>query len=321
MRLLSALAFALISAVTPLAATAAFPEKPVRLIVPFPPGGGGDSVARVLSKKLTEMWGQALVIDNKPGAQGNLGTALGAKAPADGYTIVFLVHGVMVLSPHMYSTVGFDPLKDFAPITRLTQQDFIVVAHPDSPIKNLRDVVNLARQRPGQLSFATSSTGPQLAGELLKLTSKIDMLHVGFNGAGPGSVAVMSGQTNLMISNPASVVPLIKGGRVQGVAVLGKQRNEQLPDVPTALELGFPEMSDIPEWYGLAAPARTPPAVIAKLNADIVKALQDPEVQKGIQNLGAKASPSTPAEFAAQIAKDYVIWGNVVKATGVKPNN
>lgn len=307
-----------VMAIAPLATLAAFPEKPVRLIVPFPPGGGSDTLARIMSKKLGEMWGQPLIIENRGGAQGNVGTALGAKAPPDGYTITLVVHGAMVLSPHMYDNIGYDSNKDFAPITRGTQQEYILVSHPNVKVMTLKDVVDAARAQPGKLTFGTSGTGPALVGELLKLNHKINLLHVPYRGAGPASVAVLAGETDLLIASPTSVVQLIKSGRLRGIAILGKNKNELLPDIPTAVEAGFPDMSDIPEWYGFVVPAGTPAPIVAKLNADFVAALNDPEVQKAIRALGTTPSPSTPGEFADQIRIDYDRWGKVIKAAGVK---
>jgi tripartite-type tricarboxylate transporter receptor subunit TctC len=317
-RFLTTLALACVACVAPLAGAATFPDKPVRLIVPFPPGGGSDTLARILSKKLQEIWGQPLVIDNRGGAQGSVGTAMGAKAPPDGYTIVLVVHGALAINPFIYDNVGYDVLKDFAPIVRGTEQSYVMVANPNVPVKTMKDVETLARANPGKLTFATSGAGPQLVGELFKLNTKTNLLHVPYKGAGPASVAVLAGETDLMISNPTSAVQHVKAGKLRGIAVLGKERNPQIPDVPSALEAGYPDMSDVPEWYGFAAPAGTPEPIIAKLNADFVQALNDPEVQKSIRALGTTPSPSTPEEFAKQIKFDYERWGKVVKAAGVK---
>lgn len=318
LRLLGAVLVACIAFAAPSAGAATFPEKPVRLIVPFPPGGGSDTLARILSKKLQDMWGQPLVVDNRGGAQGSVGTAMGAKATPDGYTIVLIVHGAMAINPHTYDNVGYDVLKDFAPIARATEQSYVLVANPSVPVKTLKDVEDLARQKPGKLTFATSGAGPQLVGELFKLTTKTNLLHVPYKGAGPASLAVLAGETDLLISNPTSVVQNVKAGKLRGIVVLGKDRNESIPEVPNAVESGYPDLSDIPEWYGFAAPAGTPEPIIRKLNADFVAALNDPEVQKSIRALGTTPSPSTPEEFAKQIRFDYERWGKVVKAAGVK---
>jgi tripartite-type tricarboxylate transporter receptor subunit TctC len=295
-----------------------FPDKPVRLVVPFPPGGGSDALARILSKKMPEIWSQPLVIDNRGGTQGSLGTASGIKSAPDGYTITLIVHGAMAINPFIYPNVGYDVTKDFAPVIRGTEQSYILVAHPKVPANTLKEVEALAKKQPGKLTFATSGAGPQLVGELFKLTTKTDLLHVPYKGAGPAVLAVLAGETNFMISNPTAVVPHIKAGKLKAIAVLGKSRNDAIPDVPHALEAGYPALSDIPEWYGFAVPAGTPVAIVNKLNADFARALNSPDVQVAIRNLGTTPSPSTPEEFARQIAFDYERWGRVVREAGVK---
>lgn len=294
-----------------------FPDKPVKLIVPFPPGGGSDALARILSVKLGEIWGHPLVIENRGGAQGGLGTGVGAKAPADGYTVTLIVQGAMAVNPHMYENVGY-AIKDFKAVSRGTEQSYMLVANPKAGIKSLKDLEEMAKARPGKLTFATSGAGPQLVGELFKLTTKTDLLHVPYKGAGPAAIAVLGGETDLMISNPTAAVQHIKSGRLVGVAVFGKERIESIPDVPHALEAGYPDLSDIPEWYGFAVPAATPDRIVSKLNADFVTALRSPEVQKSIRALGTNPSPSTPEEFMRQIRTDYERWGKVIKAAGVK---
>ena len=295
-----------------------FPEKPIHMIVPFPPGGGSDALARILVKKLQDISGQPYIIENKGGAQGSVGTSIGSKANPDGYTITLIVQGTMAINPFIYGNVGYDVLKDFAPIIRATEQSYILVANPKLPVNSLKDIEDMAKKSPGKLTFATSGAGPQLVGELFKLTSKIDLLHVPYKGAGPAVLALLGGETDLMISNPTSVVQQIKSGRLKGIAVLGKERNEAIPDVQNAVEAGFKALSEIPEWYGFAAPTGTPTVIINKLNADFLKALMHPEVQKSIKDLGTNPSPSTPGEFSKQIAFDYDRWGKVVKAAGVK---
>ena len=317
-RLIRILVACLALMVAPGYALAAFPDKPVRLIVPFPPGGGSDTLARILTKKLAEIWGQPVVIENRGGAQGGLGTAVGLKAPPDGYTVTLVVHGALAINPHIYSDPGYDVLKDVAAVSRGTEQAYVLVANPNLPVKTLKELADLAKSKPGVLTFATSGAGPQLVGELFKLTTGTNLLHVPYKGAGPASVALLAGDVDLMISNPTSVVQHVKSGKFRAIAVLGSQRSEALPDVPSALEQGYPALSDIPEWYGFAVPAGTPEAIINTLNAGFVAALKDPEVQKSIRALGTTPSPSTPQEFAAQIRNDYERWGKVVKEAGVK---
>lgn len=312
-------AIAWLGAPLPLA-LAAFPDKTVKIVVPFPPGGGSDSLARILARKLQEIWGQPVVIENKGGAQGNIGTAYGVKQPPDGYTITLVVQGSLAISPHMYGKdVGFEVPKDFVAVVRGTEQSYVMVSRLGLPVKDLADLVRLAKERPGKLTIGTSASGPQLVGELFKSKTGSDMLHVPYKGGGPASLAILSGEVDVLISNPAGVVQQIKSKRVNPIAVLGNERNELIPDVSTAKEQNFPALADIPEWYGFVAPAGTPKAIVDKLNADFITALKDPEVQKSVRSNGATPSPSTPQEFAAQIMADYERWGVMVKAAGIKP--
>ena len=302
----------------PALGAAAFPDRPLRLIVPFVPGGGSDGLARIINKKLSDIWGQPVVIDNRPGAQGNVGTALGAKARPDGYTVTLVIHGTLAINPHMYSDPGYDALKDFAAVSRGTTNWYVLVAHPSMPVRTLKEVVELAKAKPGAVTFGASASGPQLVGELFKMTTGTNLVHVPYKGGGQAVIALLGGDTNLMISSPAAIVPHVKSGKARAIAFFSKERNEALPEVPTALEQGFPDVSDVPEWYGFAVPTGTPPAVIKILNAGFVAALTDPENQKSIRVLGMTPSPSTPEEFEKQIRFDYARWGRVVKAAGVK---
>lgn len=299
-------------------AMAAFPDKPVRFIVPFPPGGGTDSFARILGAELTKMWGQQVIVDNRAGAQGNIGTALGAKAPPDGYTLVFAHQGVITVNPHIYTKIGFDPIKDLMPVSRTTEQPFVVVVNPGVPARSLKELTELAKKQPGKLTFASSSSGPQMAGEMYKMASGTNLLHVSYKGAGPAITDLLGGHVHMMFANPSSAAGHVKSGKLHALAVFGKKRIDALPDVPTAAEAGYPQLGDTPEWYGVAVPVGTPATIIAQLNTDIVTALKSAEVQKATLALGLTPSPSTPEEFARQIRIDHEAWGKVVKASGVK---
>ena len=297
-----------------------FPEKAVRFVVPFPPGGGTDALARILAGKLTESWGQPVIIDNRGGAQGSLGTALGAKAAPDGYTITLGHSGALVINPHMYDNPGYDTLKDFAPITRGTDMPYILIVHPSVPAKSMKELAQLAKQHPGKLTFASTSAGPQLMGELFRLMTKTEMTHVPYKGAGPAVIDLLGGHVGIMFSVPSSVNPHIRAGKLRALSVSGMQREESLPDVPTMAEAGFKDFGDAREWYGIVAPAGTPVDVIAKLNTALVRALNAPEVHKRLQPLAQKPVPGTAADFGDYIRTQYVLWGKVVKSTAAKAN-
>jgi len=313
------LAVIVLSACAPLAGAAdAYPSRPIRFIVPFPPGGGTDALARILGPRLTEHLGQPIIIDNRGGAQGSIGTALAAKAAPDGHTLLFAHQGALVVNPHMYRETGYDTLRDFAPVSRGTEMPFILVAHPAVAAKSMQELAALAKRSPGKVTFASTSAVPQLVGELFKLTTGTDMLHVPYKGAGPAVIDLLAGHVNVMFANPTSTVPHVKAGRLRALGVTGSKRNEALPDVPTAVEAGYPDLGNVIEWYGVSVPAGTAPALIAKLNSAIVRALAAPEVASGIRNLGQTPAPSTPDEFARQIRDEYARWGKVVKASGAK---
>jgi tripartite-type tricarboxylate transporter receptor subunit TctC len=300
------------------ALAADFPEKAVRFVVPFPPGGGTDALARILAGKLTESWGQQVIIDNRGGAQGSLGTALGAKAAPDGYTIVLGHSGALVINPHMYNNPGYDTLKDFAPVTRGTEMPYVLVVHPSVPAKSMTELAQLAKQHPGKLTFASTSAGPQLMGELFRLMTKTDMVHVPYKGAGPAVIDLLGGHVGIMFTVPTSVNPHIRGGKLRALSVSGMKREESLPDVPTMTEAGFKDFGDAREWYGIVAPAGTPADALSKLNAALTRALSAPDVHKRLQPLAQKPVPGTAAEFGDYIRTQYVLWGKVVKATGAK---
>jgi len=314
-RLIAALALCLAGAAL---AQERFPEKPVRFIVPFPPGGGTDTLARILAAKLGEQWGQQVIIDNRAGAQGNIGTAAGAKAAPDGYTITFAHQGALVINPHLYKEPGYDTLRDFAAVARTTEMAFIAVAHPSVPAKNLRELAQYARQNPGKLTFASTSAGPHIVGELFKQATGTDLVHVPYKGAGPAINDLLGGQVMLMFSNPTSTVPHVKGGKLRALGVMDTKRNPALPDVPTAQEAGLPELSNVIEWYGIVVPAATPGPVVQRLSASVLSAMAAPEVIERINGIGQTPSPAGPEEFARLIREDYARWQRVVKTSGAK---
>lgn len=300
------------------AAAAAFPDKPVRIVVPFPPGGGTDAFARILGAELAKTWGQQVVVDNRAGAQGNIGTLLALKSAPDGYTLLLAHQGVLTINAHLYEKIGFDPVADVVAVSRGTEQPFVVVAHPSVPATTLAELTELARRQPGKVTFASSASGPQMAGEMYRMAAGVEMLHVAYKGAGPAVTDLLAGHVNTMFANPTSVAPHVRSGKLRGLAVFGPSRIDAMPDVPTAAEAGYPQLGRNPEWYGLAVPAGTPADIVRKLNADIVAALNADAVREAIRTLGMSAAPSTPEAFAAQIRADSEVWGKVVKASGAK---
>jgi tripartite-type tricarboxylate transporter receptor subunit TctC len=302
----------------PALAHAQYPDKPVRFIVPFPPGGGTDALARILAAKLGEGWGQQVVVDNRAGAQGNIGTAAGAKAAPDGYTITFAHQGALVINPHLYKDTGYDTLKDFVAVARTTEMAFIAVAHPSVPAKDLKELAQYARQNPGKLTFASTSAGPHIVGELFKLTTKTDLVHVPYKGAGPAINDLLGGQVALMFSNPTSTVPHVKSGKLRALGIMDSKRSPALPEVPTALESGFQELSNVIEWYGIVVPAGTPRGVVQKLSNDVLKTMALSDVKDRIVQIGQVPSPAGAEEFDRYIRTDYERWGRVVKASGAK---
>jgi len=316
-QLLRALAYCAALGVAGHAAAQGYPERPVRFIVPFPPGGGTDTFARVVSAKLTESWGQQIVVDNRGGAQGNIGTALGAKAPPDGYTITLAFVGTLAINPHLYSNPGFDTRRDFTAVSRGTDESWVLVVHPSLGVGSAKELAALATQNPGKFSYASPSSAGQLLAELFKFTTNTNIVHVPYKGAGPATVDLVAGNVQIMFPNPAGPLPHIKSGRLRALMVLGSRRLEELPDLPTAVEAGYPELN-LTGWYGIVAPAATPREIITKLNAGVVAALKSPELVKRMRAAGQQPSPSTAGEFNEQIRLDIERWGKIVKATGAK---
>jgi tripartite-type tricarboxylate transporter receptor subunit TctC len=301
-------------------ALAAFPDRPVRLIVTSTAGGGLDVVARILGKKLTDVWGQPIVVDNRPGAQGNIGTALGAKAPADGYTITLVTMDMLTINPHIYSNVGFDALKDVVAVSRVADQQLVLVANPKVPARNVKDLVALAKSKPGEVTWASpNSAAAQLFMAIFERSTGIKLLHVPYKGSAQAVAAVLAGETDLTSPGPSTVAPLVKADKVTALAVMGKSRSETLPDVASTYEQGYPELGEgLSQWWGIVAPAGTPDSVVKALNAGLVAALKDPEVQHSVRALGIAPSSSSPDKFSQQIRRDYDRWGKLVKEIGLK---
>jgi tripartite-type tricarboxylate transporter receptor subunit TctC len=294
-----------------------YPAKPVRMVVPFPAGGPADLVARLLSAKLPETWGQPLVVENRGGAGGNIGTAAVARAAADGYTILLTTSGLMS-NPSLYKDIGFDPVRDFAPVTVVGNSATILVRHPSlAGVNTMRDVEQLART--SKVDFATPGIGlaGHLAGELFKTMTKVDMQPIPFAGAAPAITAVLSGQVKLGFMAVPSTVPHIKAGKLVAIAVTSPQRLAVLPDVPTVAESGYPGFQ-VDNMYGVLAPHGTPPEVVKKLHDDIVRVVREPEAKKVLEGATIEIVANTPEEFAAYIKSETAKWALVVKASGAK---
>jgi tripartite-type tricarboxylate transporter receptor subunit TctC len=294
-----------------------YPAKPVRMIVPFPAGGPADLVARLLSAKLPQIWGQPLVVENRGGAGGNIGTAAASRAAADGYTILLTTSGLMS-NPSLYKEPGFDPVRDFAPVTVVGNSATIVVRHPSlAGVDTMRDIEKLARS--SKVDFATPGIGlaGHLAGELFKTITKTDMQAIPFAGAAPAIAAVLSGQVKLGFMAVPSTVPHVKSGKLVAIAVTSPARLAVLPDVPTVAESGYPGFQ-VDNMYGVLAPRGTPPEAVKKLHDDIVRVVREPEAKKALEAASIDIVANTPEEFAAYIASETSKWAQVVKASGAK---
>jgi tripartite-type tricarboxylate transporter receptor subunit TctC len=298
------------------AAAQTYPAKPVRMVVPFPAGGPADLVARQLGVRLSETWGQSLVIENRGGAGGNIGTAAVARSAPDGYTILLTTSGFMC-NPSLYKNVGYDWQKDFAPVTLAGISATVVVRHADLPVNSMRELENYARAN--KVDFATPGIGlaGHLAGELFKTITKVDMQAIPFAGAAPAMTAVLSGQVKLGFMAIPSAVPHIKAGRMVAIGVTSPQRLAVLPELPTVAEQGYPGFQ-VDNMYGILAPAGTPPEVVRKLNADIVRVLREPEVRKLLEAATVEIVGNSPEEFTRYIAAEHAKWADVVKASGAR---
>lgn len=298
-----------------------YPSKPVRFVVPFAPGGPTDIFARAISSKLTDALGQPVVVDNRGGAGGNIGTELAARAAPDGYTLLLGTVGTHAINPSLYARVGFDPIKDFAPITLIADTPTLLAVHPSIPAKSVRELVALAKTRPGQLSYASAGNGSSnhLAGVLLCMMAGIDMVHIPYKGSGPALIDVIAGQVPVMFNNPASIMPHLKAGRLRAIAVSSAERSPLLPALPTLAESGVPGF-EVRSWHGAFAPAATPRDIVNRLNADIVQALRQPDIKERFASQGVELVGNKPEEFAAFLQKEHAKWSKVVKASGARAN-
>ena len=295
-----------------------YPSRPIRFIVPYPPAGGTDVVARILADPLTSMLGQPIVIENRGGAAGNLGTDLAAKAAPDGYTILFTLSS-HTINPKLYDKLPFDVEKDFVPVSLAAVIPQILVANPSVPVNNVKELIALARAQPGKLNYASVGTGSpaHIAGELLKLKTGIDMVHVPYKGGGPAISDTLGGQVQLAFVSLPAALQYVKAGRLKALAVTSDKRSIAAPDIPTITESGIDCV--VNSWYGALAPAKTPPAIVARLQGAFAKVLAMPEVREKLLAQGAEATPSTSAEFERLIKDELAKWEYVIREARIKP--
>ncbi len=296
-----------------------YPSKPIRLVVPFTPGGVTDTSGRLIAEQLSKRLGQQVIVDNKPGASGNIGTQQVATAEADGYTLLLGFDGTMVINPHVFPKTGFDTLKDFAPIGKIGDAVLILVAHPNFAAKSLKDMIALSKTQAGGLSYGTSGTGgtPHIAGELLKQKTGANLVHVPYKGGGQALTDVLGGNIPLVYTAIAGAIPHVKSGKLLPLAVSSSKRASSLPEVPTFIENGVTDF-EANSWVGLLAPAKTPRAILTRLNTELNAVLSDPEVKERLNGMGITASPGSAESFGAEMSRDLAKYGTVVKAAGIK---
>ncbi len=296
-----------------------FPSRPIRMIVPYPPGGGTDTAARPIAQKMTESLGQAVIVDNRPGASEVIGTEAAARAAPDGYTLL-LTTNAFAINPSLQPKLPYDPARDFTPVSPLVTTPFMLVANPRLPVKSVVELVELAKAQPGKLNFASLGNGTphHLAMEWLKLLAGVDIVAVPYKGVGPGLAAVMAGEVELMFTGLTAGLVQVNGGKVRALAVSTARRAPAAPDVPTIAEAGYPEYEAL-AWYGILAPAGTPAPVISRLNAEFAKALNAPDIRERFAKIGVDPAPGSPADLLAMIRKETELWARVIKATGTKP--
>jgi tripartite-type tricarboxylate transporter receptor subunit TctC len=307
------------TAALPSFAQSPYPNKPIRLVVPFTPGGVTDTSGRLIAEQLTKRLGQQVIVDNKPGASGNIGTLQVIAAAPDGYTLVLGFDGTLVINPHVFDKAPFDTLKDLAPVGKIGDAVLILVAHPGVAAKTLPEVIALSKTQAGGLSYGTSGTGgtPHIAGEQLKLRTGANLIHVPYKGGGQAMIDVMGGNIPLVYTAVAGAQGHVKSGKLKAIAVSSAQRSKSLPDVPTFIESGVADF-EVSSWVGLLAPAKTPKAILDKLNAELNAVLNDPDVREKLNVMGITATPGSADKFGDEMKRDLARYGPVVKAAGIK---
>ena len=296
-----------------------YPVRPIRMIVAYPPGGGTDIVGRMMAQKLGENLGQTVVVDNRGGATGNIGTELAARATPDGYTLLMGNVAPNAINVSLFKKLPFDPVKDFAPVSLVAVTPNILVGQPSLPVKTVKDLVALAKAKPGALNFPSAGVGSSshLAGEMLKTLAGIDMVHVPYKGGGPALIALLSGQVQIMFATLPAAMPHVKSGKLRPVAVTTSRRSQALPELPTIAESGVSGY-EAATWYGLLAPAGTPKAIVGRLHAEIVKILAT-DTRQFLMAQGFEPAGTAPAEFAGYIKSEIAKWGKVIRDAGIKP--
>jgi len=297
-----------------------FPSRPVRFVVPFAPGGSTDTLARTIGMKLADALGQQVVVDNRPGGNGDIGMLIVARAPADGYTLLLGYIANLAIAPSLYTKMTYDPAKDYAPITQVATSPNVMTAHPSVQAKGLKELVALAKAKPGQVNFASTGVASvgHLTGELLNSLAGMKMTHVPYKGGGQAIIGLLSGEIQVMFSGFSAAMPHIKSGKIRTLAVTGARRSPALAEVPTIAEQGFPGV-EATAWYGVLAPAGTPKPVVTRLHGEIVRILKQPDVIERLGALGFEIVGGTPDELGAYIKSEIKKWEKVVKASGAKP--
>jgi tripartite-type tricarboxylate transporter receptor subunit TctC len=296
-----------------------YPAKAVRVIVPYPPGGGNDTLGRLFAAKLSERMGQPFVVENRPGAGTMIGTEAAAKSPPDGYTILLSSIATHALSPNLYARVPYDPIKDFAPITLLGVAPTVMVVNKDLAAANLAEFIALAKAKPGNFTYASGGNGtpPHINGEVFKALAGIDLLHVPYKGGGPALADLVAGRVHVMLDTAASAMPHVRGGRLRALAISAPQRSPEYPDVPTFAEAGLPQY-ETNAWYSMHAPAGTPPEIVRRLNAELVAILKDPDILARFKQLSTEPVGNSPEEFAAFVKAELDKYARIIKAANIR---
>jgi tripartite-type tricarboxylate transporter receptor subunit TctC len=311
----------LVAVAWPGAAPAAdYPSRPLRLVVSFPPGGSADFQARILGTKLTEQLGQQMIIDNRPGGSGVVALETVAKSAPNGYTLLLGPMSGLTMNPSIFAKLPYDSLRDYSPISMTSRVTLALAASPSLPANSVKELIALAKASPGKLTYGSTGIGnvTHLAGEMLKSAAGISLIHVPYKGAGPQLIDVMSGNVSIGFTSLTGAIPHVRAGKLKGLVVTSKQRHSAAPDIPTVAEVGMPDIEICTGWFGILAPARTPKAVVSRLNAEIVKAIQAPDTQARFLGQGLDPATSTPEEFSELIKADLVRWAKIIKDAGVR---